>query len=372
MSTALYEIGGDYGNWGAKVVRDGHEPVVIRNVAVEYDGNDDDYRKQVSLSRNATSEREGKIETTSVRLTMGSKQWIVGQVAYDYSSTARSKTSYARYGTEEWYALIAASFVALYGKRSGAVALTFSMPVNQFRAKVRDEFGTEVKKRDQIAEMLTGTWHVETDDGKQLTYEVMPEHLDIIPEGAGSLAYLCIDPTGKRWIDKTLAESRVVLFDFGGFTLDVLTFDKLKPAAYNESLTSGIIHVRNRIETKLCNKFSLGSIPAPILDEIIQTKQFKFKGGAPLDVSDVVDGALAILMKDALRVWNEELDSGAFFDAVVITGGGGPVLGELLKVQLDHSDVRIIPAGEAHLANALGAVRRRNMRRHMQSQPAAG
>ena len=43
MSTALYEVAADWGNWGAKVVRDG-QAVVIRNVAVPYDGSDDDFR----------------------------------------------------------------------------------------------------------------------------------------------------------------------------------------------------------------------------------------------------------------------------------------------------------------------------------------
>ncbi len=372
MSTALYEIGGDYGNWGAKVVREGRPPVVIRNVAIPFTGDDEDFRKAVRVSNHAANDKDGGIQTESVKLTFGSRQWLVGQAAYDYQLGAQSETSYSRYGTDEWYALIAASFVKLYGSRSGSVALTFSMPVSQFRAKVDDGSGNQIKRRDQIAEMLAGTWEVES-EGKRLTYEVMPEYLDIIPEGAGSLAYLCIHPSGQRWVNRDLADSRVVLFDFGGYTLDVLTFNKMKPSDYNQSIASGILHVRRRVSDDLCNKFSLGSVPAPILDDVIQTGLFKFKGGSPIDVSEIVNASLLRLMKDAKSIWDEQLDGGAFFDAVVITGGGGPVIGPLLEAQLGHRNVITIPAGEAHLANATGALYRRKLARHMQSiQTAAG
>jgi len=54
---------------------------------------------------------------------------------------------------------------------------------------------------------------------------------------------------------------------------------------------------------------------------------------------------------------------GADYDAVIITGGGGPVIGPLLEPQLGHGDVRIIKEGYAHLANALGALRHRQFKR---------
>lgn len=350
MSTALYEVGGDYGNWGAKVVRD-NLSVVIRNVAIKYDGNEDDLRS-LGLFGAQPNESNGHHHTQSARITMGGQQWIVGDLAYDLALRTSSPTTYSRYGTDEWYALIAASFVTLYSKRSGTIALTFSMPVSQFRAG----------RKEEIREMLIGQWQVEY-DSKLLTYDVLPDMLDLIPEGFGSLAYLCLSETGKRFTDRDLASSRVVLFDFGGFTLDVMTFHNLGMGPFNESITTGLINVRNEINRQLKRRYNRGDVSDKTLDEIIRTGMYRHAGKPPESVKDVVDSALVSLMKDALRIWREDLGSGADFDTVIITGGGGPVIGPLLQPQLDHADVRIIPAGEAHLANALGALRHRKFKR---------
>lgn len=369
MNTALYDVCADIGNWGAKVVREG-QATVIRNVAIAYDGSDDDFQEAVSFSNNAKGKGDGEIKTESARFWLGEQQWVVGEDAYNINARAQSETSYSRYGSPEWYALIAASFLKLY-KRSGTIALTFSMPVSQFRAVVDDGSGGAVRQRDRVAEMLAGTWDITAEDGKRLVFEIDPDQIDMIPEGAGSVAGLCIHPSGRSWIDEKLKDSKKVVFDFGGFTLDVLTFAGLKPLDYNRSLTSGLINVRNTVEAKIMDRFMRGNMPPTVIDEVIRTGRYKHAGGNPVSVKDIVDGALVTLMKDALRVWREDLGNGADYDTVIITGGGGPVLGPLLKPQLGHGDVRIIPAGEAHLANAWGGLARRKLQREIARLQAA-
>lgn len=350
MSTALYEVGGDFGNWGAKVVRDG-QAVVIRNVAVPYDGSDDALRS-LGLFGASVDEHAGNYQTESVRIRLGGTEWIVGELAYDLGVKSFERTSYSRYGTDEWYALVAASFVKLYSKRSGAIALTVSLPVSQFRAG----------RHQEIREMLAGSWQVEYDD-RLLAYEVLADQIDMVPEGFGSLAYLCLSDTGKRFIDRDLAASRVVIFDFGGYTLDINTYHSLNLGPYNESITTGLINVRNEVNRALKRRYNRGDVPSPVLDEIIRTGSYRHAGGDPESVQDIVDNALIGLMKDALRAWNEELGGGVDYDTVIISGGGGPIIGSLLQPQLDHRDVRIIPAGQAHLANAWGSLRHRKFKR---------
>lgn len=353
MSTALYEVGGDWGNYAAKSVRAG-QTVIIRNVAMRYDGTDDEFRDLASMSGpNGHHDEEA---TESARFFFGGHQWVVGEAAYELALRTYSATSYSRYGTDEWYALGAASFLKLYGKRSGTIALTFSIPVSQFRAG----------RRDEIREMLVGQWQIETDDNKQLVYEVPGEMIDIIPEGLGSLAYLCLAESGKSILDRQLMESRVVLFDVGGFTLDVLTFQGFKFGQYNESLTTGLLHVRSEVESALKRKYNRTDIPDKILDEVLRTGMYQHAGHKPDNVKPIVEAAAIKLMKDALQIWQRDLGSGADYQTVIITGGGGPIIGPLLKPQLGHGDVRIIPAGQAHLANALGSLRRRNLIREMQ------
>jgi hypothetical protein len=353
MSTALYEVGGDFGNWGAKVVRD-NKAVVIRNVAVRYDGSDDALRELglFGASGDEHAVRRGEPPTESARITLGDEEWVVGELAYDLGVKSFEQTTYSRYGTPEWFALVGASFVKLYSKRSGAIALTFSLPVSQFRAG----------RHQEIKDMLAGKWEVGHED-KVLHYEVLPDLVDMIPEGFGSLAYMCLSESGKRFTDRELAESRVVLFDFGGYTLDVNTYDALTIGPYNESITTGLINVRNQVNRALKRRYNRGDVPGKVLDEVIRTKRYRHAGGTPDDVSDIVDSALLNLMRDALQVWQEELSGGVDFDTVVITGGGGPVIGPLLAPQLGHNDIRLIPEGEAHLANALGSLRYRKFKR---------
>lgn len=40
------------------------------------------------------------------------------------------------------------------------------------------------------------------------------------------------------------------------------------------------------------------------------------------DAGGIVDSALIGLMKDALRAWRKELENGADYDTMIVTGGG--------------------------------------------------
>lgn len=353
MSTNIYEVGADYGNWGAKVVREG-AAVVIRNVAVPYDGRDDELHA-LGLFGELPGERSSHGDeppTDSVRLGLGGQEWIVGELAYEMKLKTHERTTFSRYGTDEWYALVAASLVRLYGKRSGVIAMTFSLPVSQFRAG----------RHHEVQDMLVGKWEVEH-EGKKLTYEIPAEMLQLVPEGFGSLAYQCLSESGKRFADRDLAESRVIIFDFGGYTLDIGTYHTLRMGPYNESITTGLINVRNAVNRGLKRRYNRPDAPGRVLDQVIRSRQYKHAGGGYEDVGDIVDAALIDLMKDALRVWQEELDGGVDYDTVILTGGGGPVIGPLLAPQLGHADIRIIPEGEAHLANAWGSLRHRKFKR---------
>ena len=110
MSTSIYDVGGDIGNWAAKVVRDG-KSVVIRNVATRYDGSEDGLR---GLGMFGARADESSAQTESARITLGGQEWVVGELAYELNLRSYESTTYARYGTDEWFALIAASFVTLY------------------------------------------------------------------------------------------------------------------------------------------------------------------------------------------------------------------------------------------------------------------
>lgn len=353
MSTDIYYVSKDDGNFLNKGIRDG-KIVVMRNVAARYDGADDALRALGLFGAEGREPGSSKDEhpTDSAVVQWGGEEWVVGELAYDMGIKSFEPTTYSRYGTEEWYAIIAASFVKLYSKRSGVIALTFSMPVSQVKAG----------RHREVKEMLAGAWEVGY-EGKNLHYEVPDDLIDMVPEGFGSLAYLCLSEDGKRFQDRSLAESRVVVLDFGGYTVGVTTYDMLSIGSYNNTIETGLIHVRNQVNQELKRRYNRPDVPSTILDRVVKTKTYRHAGGPEEDVGDIVDRALIQLMKDAHKVWNEDLSHGADYDIVIITGGGGPIIGPLLMPQLQHRNVRIVPEGEAHLANAVGALRHRKFKR---------
>ncbi len=363
-SSGIYSVSIDPGNWGGKAVTDERE-VVIQNVAVPYDGGDNelDGLELFGGGIDASFESgEPATESVLIGLRDGDKhsRWLVGAAAEQQMIRAYQQTTYSRYGTDEWYALVGSLLVKLYPHGGGAIALTISLPVSQIKAG----------RTHEIMEMVTGVWQLEYEERsagrkqwRNRNYEVRGDMVDVVPEGFGSLAYLCISPTGKMISDRDLASSRVVIFDFGGFTFDVMTFQALGKGPYNESVDSGLLHVRNGVEKEIMRRYNRGRMRASDLDTIIRTRLYRHAGGRPEDVSDIVDGAVVRLVKDCLRIWREDLGSGADYDTVVITGGGGPVIGDLLKPQLGHQDIRIIPYGEAHMANVRGGLRYRKFKR---------
>jgi hypothetical protein len=266
------------------------------------------------------------------------------------------QTSYARYGQEEWFALIAGTLALLLG-RSAEISLTFSLPVGVFKSG----------RHHEIGQMLTDDeWHVWF-DGKKLTFSISPEELLLIPEGVGAMSYLMLKPSGKgfRSDGRKYAETRTVIFDFGGYSLDVLTMNELQPGRFNESIDMGMIDVRNRVNAMLKDSFMRGDLEGAVLDEVIRTRQYSHRGDLPVDVSSFVNEAVLELMRRAVLVWQQSLGGGDDVNNVIIAGGGGPIVGDLLKAQLDHSSVTIIEDGTAHLANVLGAQAYRNLRREL-------
>ena len=331
----MNHIGLDGGNWAFKAVRSNMEPVIIRNVAAHYDGSDDALRGLGLFGQN----------TDDIEITLGDERWLLGEAAWQYNARAQTKTTYTRYGTDEWYALVAGVFARLY-HNSCELSITMNVPVSQIRAN---------RHRD-IAEMLEGTWTVGY-GGREVEFMVEASNVMVIPEGFGGFMSQVLSVDGKKFANRELASSRVAVFDFGGYTLDITTYNGLEFGSFNESITTGLIDVRNAVNTQIKRLYNRGDIPGDILDNIIQTSIYRHAGSSPIDVSGIVDSAMVSLMQDALRIWNEDLGAGVDFDSVIILGGGGPVIGPMLSSQIRHNNISILPKETAHIANAIGAWR---------------
>jgi hypothetical protein len=358
MSKGLYSVSADVGNWAAKGCTDG-QTVVIRNSVTEYDPTTA-VVQELDVFGSDARETYGNGTTDSVLMQVEDRTWLVGAAAETVKIMTQEATGYERYGSYPWYILFLATLYKLLGNNSAEVALTFSMPVSQFKAD-RAAQSDEDKVIPRVIENLAGV-HTIINDGQRVHYEVLEENILMLPEGLGALCYCILADDGRHFTNKDLAGSRVVLIDIGGYTTDILTWSALKPDFFNTSIELGLIDVRNAVNEQIKARYNRPDVPLNILDKIIATKQYKHAGGKPEDVGDVVDTAMADLTRRILRAWQQQLGSGVDFDAVLIAGGGAPSVGKLLAPQLNHANIDILPQGEAHIANAAGALRYRKFR----------
>ena len=275
----------------------------------------------------------------------GGETLALGESAYELGRSQHQRVGYVRYDNPQFPWLVAGLLAKLYPSAGGDIALTFSLPV--------DAFG---QAQSQI-EKLSGHWQIEYNDGRQTTnlnFNLEPDN--VVPEAFGSLCYFILAVDGSRFVDMEMAEGRVAVIDIGGYTTDVLTFDALEMGTVRSSVERGIINVREDVNAALKRQFRRSDLSAPMLDQIVETGEYSH-AGEPHDVNQIVEDALWELTDGVLDVWQNQLESGVDYDAVVLTGGGAPLVSPSLLPQLRHGNIKCVPRDEAHLANAIGAYR---------------
>ena len=275
----------------------------------------------------------------------GGETLALGESAYELGRSQHQRVGYVRYDNPQFPWLVAGLLAKLYPTAGGDILLSFSLPV--------DAFG---QAQEQV-ERLSGHWQVEYNDGRQTTnlnFNLEPDN--VVPEAFGSLCYFILAVDGSRFVDMEMAEGRVAVIDIGGYTTDVLTFDALEMGTVRSSVERGIINVREDVNTALKRQFRRSDLSAPILDQIIETGEYNHAGEFH-DVNQVVEDALWDLTDGVVDVWQNQLESGVDYDAVVLTGGGAPLVSPSLLPQLRHGNIKCVPRDDAHLANAIGAYR---------------
>lgn len=275
----------------------------------------------------------------------GGEVLALGESAYELGRTQHQRVGYVRYDNPQFPWLVAGLLAKLYPNAGGDILLTFSLPVDAFS-----------QAQAQI-EQLEGRWQIEYNDGCQITklnFSLYPEN--VVPEAFGSLCYFILAVDGSRFVDLDLAEGRVAVIDIGGYTTDVLTFNALEIGTVHSSVERGIINVREDINAAIKRQFRRSDLTAPVLDQIIEIGEYRHAGTVN-NVEGIVEDALWELTDGVLDIWQNQLESGVDYDAVILTGGGAPLVAPGLLSSLRHSNILCIPKDEAHLANAIGAYR---------------
>ena len=275
----------------------------------------------------------------------GGETLALGESAFELGRSQHQRVGYVRYDNPEFPWLVAGLLAKLYPNAGGDIQLTFSLPIDGFS-----------QAQEQI-ERLAGHWQVEYSDGRNTTnlnFTIQPDN--VVPEAFGSLCYFILAVDGSRFIDTEMAEGRVAVIDIGGYTTDVLTFNALEIGTVHNSIERGIINVREDVNAAIKRQFRRSDLPTPALDKIIETGEYKHAGDTH-NVDEVVESALWELTDGVLDIWQNQLESGVDYDAIILTGGGAPLVSPSLLSNLRHSNIKCIPRDEAHLANAIGAYR---------------
>jgi hypothetical protein len=269
----------------------------------------------------------------------------LGESAFELGRSQHQRVGYVRYDNPEFPWLVAGLLAKLYPTAGGEILLTFSLPIDGFS-----------RAQEQI-ERLQGRWQVEYNDGRSVTnlnFTVLPDN--VVPEAFGSLCYFILAVDGSRFVDLEMAEGRVAVIDIGGYTTDVLTFNALEIGTVHGSVERGIITVREKVNAAIKRQFQRSDLQTPALDKIIETGEYKHAGEVH-DVDGIVEEALWDLTDGVLDIWQNQLEGGVDYDAIILTGGGAPLISPSLLGNLRHSNIKCIPRDEAHLANAIGAYR---------------
>ncbi len=364
-NTAEYDIAVEVGNTRSKGKTDGAQ-TIIENLVMPYDGSEDQLAQLGVL--NMVDEDlvppptlPDQDKTDSIRYFFENRQLIAGIIGRQLSIRTYSKISYARFGSQEWKDLIAATFAKLR-KRSGAVRLSFAIPVALFKDQQKDEHGRT--KLEAIRHLLLNTdWSICVGDSWR-EFTIIPEDLQIVPEGLGILWYLLLSADGLMIADRELAQKKFkVVIDWGSYNTSILTFAGTNRGPYNESLTTGLLDIRAEVNRKLKSRYGRTDVDDDVLDAVIRTGMYSHAGGDPEPVQDIVNNATAPLINQVLNLWNRDLGGGADVGAVVSGGGGSIPMTPLIKPQIAHRNFIQIPVKDAAMAGALGLWRLRKFQR---------
>jgi plasmid segregation protein ParM len=184
--------------------------------------------------------------------------------------------------------------------------------------------------------------------------------LIVIPQPFGTFLDLILDEQGGD-AGSPLADQTVGIVDLGFFTTDFLLVDRLQPQSERMTgLELGLSTVCRRLEQDLHERFRL-SLRLHQVDQVLRTKQIRVRGQIQ-DVSSLVEHRVDELAR-TLAGWLSHLRSDYGLDTLLLTGGGGRIVGDAMK-----EDLPVLTPTEPALANARGYWK---YGKKLETQPAA-
>lgn len=286
-------------------------------------------------------------------LQVGTRYFEVGQTALNHARTptAEGVDRYQRY----YYGVLMCAMIArLFEPHEIHGAVVFaSYPPGDRRHK------------DELERSLLGKWEF-AHMGRQ--FRVVVKRVVTYAEPLGGFWNFIIKSDGNRHYDNPDYNPRrqTLVVDLGGGTTSMLPIgaDQLPDFRMAYSFTIGFNHIADYFITELRSSYrdlfrGSRNLPDDLVHEALATGLW-YGGGNDqgVDVSTEVDRAMYELV-DQFRTGYHRAGGPQPYGQIVLTGGGSVVLGERLKILLNHQRVFYAheDIGNLHFANVMGGLK---------------
>jgi len=262
-------------------------------------------------------------------------QVLVGEGAITQSRFANRREDRGWIESEEYYHLFLAALTEATRASAVDIFLVTGLPVAFYA------------DRDSLQARLSGEHRAQRENRRAQSFRV--GGCRVIPQPFGALLSVALDDHG-RITDQDLAGGTVGVIDVGGKTTNLLSVRRLaetgrETASVSVGAWDAVRAVRRYLDD-VCPNLELRD--HAVIDAIRARSVLYY--GQPVDLSKVIDEALAQMaeqvISEATQLWN----GGAHLAAVLVAGGGAHLLAGHITRHFRHAR----PVERPEFANALG------------------
>ncbi len=269
----------------------------------------------------------------------GDGKWVVGEGAMRVSRFRPRHEDRNWIDSEAYLRYYLAALTELTTGTYAEVQVVTGLPVTYY------------EDRDKLVERLIGDFRVQREGRNWQKFRV--HQVAVIPQPFGTLLREVLDDRG-RIVNNELATGHIGVIDIGGKTTGYLSVDNLAEVPPETgSIDVGCWEALTLIRDTLNAKYPGLELEDYEVSSIVSNGATVRYYGETHDVSEVVADALSPLaeriLAQATTLWN----SGARFDAILVTGGGAALVGAAICERFPHA--RIVK--DSAFANAQGYYR---------------
>jgi plasmid segregation protein ParM len=265
------------------------------------------------------------------------RESFVGESALDFSRFIHQREDRAWVHTIEYLTLYRAAIACL--DVSPEVSVVTGLPISWYA------------DAESVKIILSGEHNV-TLNGKEFNVYV---NATVIPQPFGSLLNEAFLPNGKVK-DASLLTGTVGVVDMGSKHTNVLTAHRASDVrGRTASIVAGGWDIVRAVKEHLAVVAEGLDLPNHKIVEAIKAREVGYFGDT-LSLGSVIDSAVYPYVEQIVSEISQLWGTGADLTAIIITGGGAHLAGDVLKEHLSRHK-RVIVPGDPVFANASGYLR---------------